>query len=71
MSFKREDLAEGVTLCLGDCRDVLPTLGKVDADLIDNRNAVVFDCSHGKSASRQHSAQRRRGFDVGTSARGD
>ena len=26
-----EHLAEGVTLYLGDCRDILPTLGKVDA----------------------------------------
>ena len=26
-----EHLAEGVTLYLGDCREILPTLGKVDA----------------------------------------
>ena len=26
-----EHLAEGVTCYLGDCREVLPTLGKVDA----------------------------------------
>ena len=30
-----EHLAEGVTLYLGDCRDVLPTLGKVDAVVTD------------------------------------
>lgn len=30
-----EHLAEGVTLHLGDCRDVLPTLGKVDAVVTD------------------------------------
>src|ERR1017187_3339722 len=28
-------LAEGVTLYLGDCREVLPTLGKVDAVVTD------------------------------------
>ena len=26
-----ETIAEGVTLYLGDCREILPTLGKVDA----------------------------------------
>ena len=33
--MKREMLAEGVTLYLGDCRDVLPTIGKVDAVISD------------------------------------
>ena len=35
MSHRVEHLADGVTLYLGDCRDVLPTLGKVDAVLTD------------------------------------
>ena len=35
MSGRVEHLAEGVTLHLGDCRDVLPTLGKVDAVVTD------------------------------------
>jgi len=30
-----ERLAEGVTLYLGDCREILPTLGKVDAVVTD------------------------------------
>jgi hypothetical protein len=30
-----ETIAEGVTLYLGDCRDILPTLGKVDAVVTD------------------------------------
>jgi len=30
-----EQLAEGVTLHLGDCREILPTLGKVDAVVTD------------------------------------
>lgn len=30
-----EHLAEGVTLYLGDCRDILPTLGEVDAVVTD------------------------------------
>lgn len=30
-----ETIAEGVTLYLGDCREILPTLGKVDAVMTD------------------------------------
>jgi DNA modification methylase len=35
MTFRREDLAEGMTLYCGDCRDVLPTLGRFDACITD------------------------------------
>jgi site-specific DNA-methyltransferase (adenine-specific) len=31
----KRDLAMGVTLYLGDCRDILPTLGKIDAVVTD------------------------------------
>jgi len=43
------------TLYLGDCRDILPTLGKVDA-VVDKSDAVVFNQQHDKSAKRQHCA---------------
>lgn len=33
--MRREILADGVELILGDCRDVLPTLGRVDAVITD------------------------------------
>ncbi len=35
MTTRVEHLAEGVTLYLGDCREILPTLGKVDAVVTD------------------------------------
>lgn len=35
MSFRTEQLAEGVTLYLGDCLEVLPTLGKFGALVTD------------------------------------
>ncbi len=35
MSHRVEHLADGVTLYLGDCREVLPALGKVDAIVTD------------------------------------
>ncbi len=33
--MRTETIAEGVTLYLGDCREILPTLGKVDAVVTD------------------------------------
>ena len=42
MTFRREDLAEGVTLYQGDCREVLPTLGKVDACVSDPPYGIGF-----------------------------
>ncbi|MBX3533385.1 MAG: site-specific DNA-methyltransferase [Xanthobacteraceae bacterium] len=35
MAFRKEILAEGIELYLGDCREILPTLGKVDAVVTD------------------------------------
>lgn len=35
MTWREKTLADGVTLYCGDCRDVLPTLGKVDAVVTD------------------------------------
>jgi len=37
-----EQLAEGVTLYLGDCREILPTLGKVDAVVTDPPYGISF-----------------------------
>jgi DNA modification methylase len=45
-----EQLAEGVTLHLGDCREILPTLPKVDA--------VVTDPPYGINAARTRNSQK-------------
>jgi site-specific DNA-methyltransferase (adenine-specific)/modification methylase len=45
-----EQLAEGVTLYLGDCREILPTLGKVDAVVTDPPYGI--NESAGKAATR-------------------
>jgi DNA modification methylase len=37
-----EHLAEGVTLYLGDCREILPTLGKVDAVVTDPPYGIAY-----------------------------
>ncbi len=38
-----ETIAEGVTLYLGDCREILPTLGKVDAVVTDPPYGIAYD----------------------------
>jgi len=45
-----ETLAEGVVLHLGDCREILPTLGKVDA--------VVTDPPYGINAARVRNSEK-------------
>ena len=45
MTHRVEQLSEDVTLYLGDCREILPTLGKVDA--------VVTDPPYGISAAKK------------------
>lgn len=42
MSTRVEHLAEGVTLYLGDCREILPTLSKVDAVVTDPPYGIGF-----------------------------
>ena len=42
MSGRVEHLAEGVTLMLGDCRELLPSLGPVDALISDPPYGIAF-----------------------------
>jgi len=55
MSYVRKEvLAEGVTLYLGDCREVLPTIGRVDAVVTDPPYGVGYEGSttkHGTNGS--------------------
>src|SRR4051794_9954508 len=53
-----EQLAEGITLYLGDCREILPALGKVDA--------VVSDPPYGIAHRRGSAGDRGKGVTVGT-----
>jgi DNA modification methylase len=60
MTFRTEHLADGVTCILGDCREVMPTLGRVDAVVtdppygIDYGRAGGFNASHGWGPWRQN-----------------
>ena len=42
MSHRIEHLAEGVTLYLGDCREILPTLGKFDVAATDPPYGISY-----------------------------
>src|SRR5579864_2976222 len=44
-----EHLAEGVTLYLGDCREILPGMGRVDAVVTDPPYGINHSSSHGAS----------------------
>ena len=49
---RREELAEGIVVYQGDCREVLPTLGKVDAVVTDPPYGVNYKGSatkHGRN----------------------
>lgn len=50
MTFRREDLADGIVVYNADCRDVLPTLGNVDA--------VVTDPAYGINAARDRKSEK-------------
>ena len=44
MTHRIEQLSDDVVLHLGDCRDILPMLGKVDAVVSDVPYGVAFSC---------------------------
>lgn len=52
MTWREEILAEGVRLICGDCREVLPTLGKVDAVVTDPPYGIGITHSNRLAVSR-------------------
>lgn len=67
----REERIGGQRLILGDCLEVMEELGRFDAVDIDNRNAVVFNQCHEKSAKRQHRSPERSDENLGVAPGGD
>ncbi len=60
MTFREEQLSDSVRLILGDCREVLPTLGRVDAVVTDPpyiglAGGLSYKTSSGVAAKRQSS----------------
>lgn len=52
-----EHIAEGVTLYLGDCREILPGIGKVDAVVTDPPYGIGINKSNRLSVSRGHGGE--------------
>jgi DNA modification methylase len=52
MTHRVEHLAEGVTLYLGDCREILPTLGRFDACVTDPPYGINITKSNRLAVSR-------------------
>ena len=50
MTHRIEQLSDDVTLYLGDCRDILPTLGKVDAVVTDPPFGIDYQSGHATDA---------------------
>lgn len=65
--MRREDLAEGVTLYCGDCREVLPTIGKVDAVVTDPPYGIGADKGQAARANKRHGKALVASKDYGTS----
>lgn len=56
-----EQLAEGVTLYLGDCREILPSLGKVDAVVTDPPYGIALNTNNLRFSGGKEESSRRRG----------
>jgi site-specific DNA-methyltransferase (adenine-specific) len=52
-----EQIAEGVTLYLGDCRDIMPAVGKFDAVVTDPPYGIGINKSNRLSVSRGHGGE--------------
>ena len=51
----RTEIIGDATLILGDCREILPTLGKVDAVITDPPYGIMF-CSNYRGILTKHDA---------------
>ena len=53
---RKEQLSDSITLYQGDCRDILPTLGKVDAVVTDPPYGIGVDAAAASAAKRRIAA---------------
>ncbi len=58
MSWRTEQLSEGVTLYCGDCREILPTIGKVDAVVSDPPYGMAWDTNSKRFSGGNRERQR-------------
>ena len=65
MTFREEILADGVRLICGDCREVLPTLGKFDAVVTDPPYGLGDWNTRGANANRPFNGDDVQKWDIG------
>ena len=58
MSWRSEQLSDSVTLYCGDCREILPTLGKVDAVISDPPYGMAWDTNSKRFSGGNRERQR-------------
>ncbi len=66
--MKKEILAEGVELYLGDCREILPTLGKVDAVVTDPPYGIGLNTDNSRFSGGTKGNIAKRGNGIGSAA---
>jgi len=66
MSHRIEHISEGVTLYQGDCREILPTLGRFDAVVTDPPYGINLNTDNSRFSGGDASSARRRGSGIGT-----
>lgn len=66
MTHRVEQLSDDVTLYLGDCRDILPTLGKVDAVVTDPPYGIALDTDNSRFSGGTKANMAKRGNGIGS-----
>lgn len=67
MNFRREIIGDA-TLYMGDCREILPTLGKVDAVVTDPPYGIALNTDNRRFSGGNTAAVAKRGNNVGTAS---
>lgn len=71
MTHRIEHLAEGVTLHLGDCREIIPTLGRVDAVITDPPYSARCHAGHDAGSKKAKDGAIRNGLGYSALTVGD
>lgn len=66
MTYKRKEIIGDATLYLGDCRDILPTLGKVDAVVTDPPYGINLNTDNRRFSGGNPTSIAKRGSNIGS-----
>ncbi len=66
LPYTRKEIIGDCTLYLGDCREILPTLGKVDAVVTDPPYGIALDTNNSRFSGGNSAMVSKRGNGIGT-----